>query len=225
MKLGAVEVKTASGDVRTASVRDGLTCHSASGDVRCDGTAAKTKIRTASGSVRLTAEVPSEISIQTVSGNVVVTVERGLEVDVDATSISGRLTSTMPLDSAEGGSTSSDVVSISAKTVSGQRDHRFVQLAHYLMGGVLMTNVLSRFELESGMGQVEVTGQAVLKLIEDPRRLTVGEADVVNNNVRRKRRKARHDHPRMQIVDADHVLHRQEMLMDLGEIYARRRRF
>ncbi len=88
-----------------------------------------------------------------------------------------------------------------------------------------MTNVLSRFELESGMGQVEVTGQTVLKLVEDPRSLTVGETGVVNDDVRRKGRKARHHHPRVQIVDADHVLHRQEMLMDLGEIYARRRRF
>ena len=88
-----------------------------------------------------------------------------------------------------------------------------------------MTNVLSRFELESGMGQVEVTRQTVLKLVEDPRSLSVGEADVVDDNVRRKRRKARHHDPRVQVVDADHVLHRKEVLMDLGEIYARRRRF
>ena len=88
-----------------------------------------------------------------------------------------------------------------------------------------MTSMLSRFELESGMGQVEVTGQAVLKLVEDPWCVTVEEAGVVDHNVRRKRRKARHDHPRVQIVDADHVLHRQKVLMDLGEIYARRRRF
>ena len=118
-EVGELDMKTASGDVRTATVRESLTCHSASGDVRCEGAGAKTKIRTASGTVRLTAEVPSEISIQTVSGNVNVTVARGLEVDVDATSISGRLSSTMPLDSAQGGPTSGDVVSISARTVSG----------------------------------------------------------------------------------------------------------
>ncbi|HEY5092842.1 MAG TPA: DUF4097 family beta strand repeat-containing protein [Acidimicrobiales bacterium] len=118
-EVGSLEMKTASGDVTTATVRESLTCHSASGNVRCEGVGAKTKIRTASGSVRLTAEVPSEISIQTVSGNVNVTVARGLEVDVDATSISGRLMSTMPLDSADGGPATNDVVSISAKTVSG----------------------------------------------------------------------------------------------------------
>jgi DUF4097 and DUF4098 domain-containing protein YvlB len=118
-EVGSLDVKTASGDVTTATVRESLTCHSASGNVRCEGAGAKTKIRTASGTVKLTAEVPSQISIQTVSGNVFVTVARGLEVDVDATSISGRLSSTMPLDSAEGGSTTHDVVSISAKTVSG----------------------------------------------------------------------------------------------------------
>jgi hypothetical protein len=118
-EVGALDMKTASGDVTTATVRETLTCHSASGNVGCEGVGAKTKIRTASGTVKLTAEVPSEISIQTVSGNVFVTVARGLEVDVDATSISGRLSSTMPLDSGEGGSTSHDVVSISAKTVSG----------------------------------------------------------------------------------------------------------
>jgi hypothetical protein len=43
-------------------------------------------------------DVPSDISVRTVSGNVAVAVARGLEVDVDATSISGQLTSTMPLD-------------------------------------------------------------------------------------------------------------------------------
>jgi DUF4097 and DUF4098 domain-containing protein YvlB len=118
-EVGSLDMKTASGDVRTGTVRESLTCHSASGNVRCEGAGAKTKIRTASGTVRVTAEVPSEISIQTVSGNVNVTVARGLEVDVDATSISGRLSSTMPLDSAEGGPSSGDVVSISAKTVSG----------------------------------------------------------------------------------------------------------
>lgn len=118
-EVDSLEMKTASGDVKTGIVRKSLICHSASGNVRCDGAGAKTKIRTASGTVKLTAEAPSEISIQTVSGNVAVTVARGLEVDVDATSISGRLSSTMPLDSAEGGPTNSDVVSISARTVSG----------------------------------------------------------------------------------------------------------
>jgi hypothetical protein len=118
-EVGSLDMKTASGDVTTAKVRESLTCHSASGNVRCDAAGAKTKIRTASGTVRLTAEAASEISVQTVSGNVNVTVARGLEVDVDATSISGRLSSTMPLDSAEGGPTNNDVVSISAKTVSG----------------------------------------------------------------------------------------------------------
>jgi DUF4097 and DUF4098 domain-containing protein YvlB len=111
-------MKTASGDVTTANVRESLTCHSASGNVRCDGAGTSTKIRTASGSVRLSVDVPSNISVRTVSGNVAVSVAQGLEVDVDASSISGQLTSTMPLDGTTGGS-SKDAVSISAKTVSG----------------------------------------------------------------------------------------------------------
>lgn len=118
-EVGSLDMKTASGDVWTATVRESLICHSASGNVRCEGAGAKTKIRTASGTVKLTAEVPSDISIQTVSGNVNVTVARGLEVDVDATSVSGRLSSTMPLDSASGGPSNADAVSISARTVSG----------------------------------------------------------------------------------------------------------
>jgi DUF4097 and DUF4098 domain-containing protein YvlB len=68
--------------------------------------------------VRLAVEIPSDISVRTVSGNVAVTVARGLEVDVDASSISGRLSSTMPLDGTTEGS-AQDTVSISAKTVSG----------------------------------------------------------------------------------------------------------
>lgn len=116
--VGVLEMKTASGDVTTATVRESLTCHSASGNIRCDSAGTTTKIRTASGSVELSVEVPSEISVRTVSGNVAVTVARGLEVDVDATSISGRLSSTMPLDGAPG-TAAKDAVSISAKTVSG----------------------------------------------------------------------------------------------------------
>jgi hypothetical protein len=117
-EVGVLEMKTASGDVTTALVRESLICHSASGNVRCDGAGTNTKIRTASGNVKLSVDIPSEISVRTVSGNVAVTVARGLEVDVDATSISGRLSSTMPLDGAPGGS-AKDAVSISAKTVSG----------------------------------------------------------------------------------------------------------
>ena len=117
-EVGVLDMKTASGDVTTATVRESLTCHSASGNVRCDGAGTSTKIRTASGSVELAVEVPSDISVRTVSGNVAVSVARGLEVDVDATSISGRLSSTMPLDGAPGDS-GKDSVSISAKTVSG----------------------------------------------------------------------------------------------------------
>ena len=117
-EVGVLEMKTASGDVSTANVRESLTCHSASGNVRCDGAGTTTKIRTASGSVRLSVEVPSNISVHTVSGNVAVTVARGLEVDVDASSISGRLSSTMPLDGTTSDSTK-DAVSISARTVSG----------------------------------------------------------------------------------------------------------
>jgi hypothetical protein len=117
-EVGVLEMKTASGDVTTATVRESLTCHSASGDVRCAGAGATTKIRTASGSVRLGVEVPSAISVQTVSGNVAVTVARGLEVDVDASSISGHLSSTMTLDGTSGAS-KAETVSINAKTVSG----------------------------------------------------------------------------------------------------------
>ena len=117
-EVGVLEMKTASGDVTTASVRESLTCHSASGNVHCDGAGTTTKIRTASGSVRLSVEVPADISVRTVSGNVAVSVAQGLEVDVDATSISGRLSSTMPLDGSSVGSPK-DAVSISAKTVSG----------------------------------------------------------------------------------------------------------
>jgi len=116
-EVGVLEMKTASGDVTSATVRESLVCHSASGNVRCDGAGATTKIRTASGNVRLSVDGPSEISVRTVSGNVAVAVARGLEVDVDATSISGQLSSTMPLDAA--GKPGHDSVSISAKTVSG----------------------------------------------------------------------------------------------------------
>lgn len=118
-EVGVLDMKTASGDVKTSAVRESLTCHSASGSVRCASAGTTTTIRTASGDVNLSVEAPSEISVRTVSGNVAVAVARGLEVDIDATSISGRLSSTMPLDATKSDSSGGDAVAISAKTVSG----------------------------------------------------------------------------------------------------------
>lgn len=118
-EVGALDVRTASGDVTSTKVRENLTCHSASGSVRCDGAGSATKVRTASGNVTLGVAFAAEISIRTVSGNVVVAVASGLGVDVDASSVSGQLSATMPLDSTKGGPASTDAVSISAKTVTG----------------------------------------------------------------------------------------------------------
>jgi len=82
-RMGVLEMKTASGDVTTATVRESLTCHSAR-QRSCDGRTI-TKIRTARQ--RALSVESLDISVRTVSGNVAVSVARGLEVDVDATSI------------------------------------------------------------------------------------------------------------------------------------------
>ena len=117
--VASLDVKTASGDVRTARVRENLVCQSASGDVRCAGAAQTTQIRTASGDVALAVTRSGEVNVRSVSGDVAITVASGLVIDVDATAVSGDLTSTIPLDTKGTNLTGGDVVVVDVKTVSG----------------------------------------------------------------------------------------------------------
>jgi hypothetical protein len=119
--VNSVDVKTGSGDVVAGHVTGNFECRCASGDVRCDGAAKNTDIHTASGDVVVTAERAGDISVRAVSGDVRINVKPGLMIDVNGTTVSGDMGSSIPLDSSDGddGGDEGETVSINVVTVSG----------------------------------------------------------------------------------------------------------
>jgi DUF4097 and DUF4098 domain-containing protein YvlB len=115
----SLEVKTASGDVVVGRVIELLECRSASGDVRCTSAAARTDVATASGDVTVTAEQAGEISVKAVSGDVRVNVASGLVIDVNGTTVSGDMGSSIPLDGGGDEDGDEETLTIRVSTVSG----------------------------------------------------------------------------------------------------------
>ena len=116
---GLTEVTTASGDVRVDDPAGPAEVRTASGDVVVATAAAGLEVRTASGDVRVERAVAGTVRLTTVSGDASVTVEPGLRVWLDVQSVTGRLVS--ELDD-EGPSSPGDrdaVLSVLLKSVSG----------------------------------------------------------------------------------------------------------
>lgn len=131
-----VSAHTASGDLRVGKARSSLTAQTASGDVMVREAAAATKVECASGDVRvLTAGESTDVSTasgdvhvgasragtviaRTATGDVKIAVSPGLEIDVDAHSVTGDLTSAIDL-SRDGGEATGEVLALRLSTVSG----------------------------------------------------------------------------------------------------------
>ena len=114
-----LDVRTTSGDVDARDVRRSLRCRSASGDVGCRSAATTTEMMSASGDVDVAINQPGQVVIKVVSGDVRVKVARGLVVDVDATSISGDLSSNIDFDAASDAPGDEVQVYVKVTTVSG----------------------------------------------------------------------------------------------------------
>jgi DUF4097 and DUF4098 domain-containing protein YvlB len=115
--LGDCGVKTASGDVRISSVGGELTANLVSGDLNVGEARGSVAVQTVSGDQHIGAVSSGEIKLQAVSGDVHVGVRPGLRLWIDATSVSGEMSS--ELDSAEGPPAGGPLVQLRAKTVSG----------------------------------------------------------------------------------------------------------
>lgn len=111
---------TVSGDIEVGRVVGALTARSVSGDARIRASSGPLALSTTSGDVEIDAVDGGEIRAQTVSGDVRVGVCRGTRVWIDATSISGDLTSELGLDADEPAPDDEGaVVPLHFKTVSG----------------------------------------------------------------------------------------------------------
>lgn len=113
---------TVSGDVEVGYVEADLTLRTISGDVELGVVRGPVGLATTSGDVTLRALEAGELQAQTVSGDCRIGIGRGTRIWVDATSVSGDMSSELEMgDDAlpEDEETEREVVPVQVKTVSG----------------------------------------------------------------------------------------------------------
>jgi hypothetical protein len=116
---GDVDLKTVSGDVRMARVGGDLHGSSVSGDVTADAVDGSVELKSVSGDVRFGSVRQGTLTVQSVSGDIEVGVAAGTNLDVDAGSVSGDLSSEVPLGSEPGGAEDGPTLVVRGKTISG----------------------------------------------------------------------------------------------------------
>ena len=95
---GRVEVRTASGDVRVRRSGGELSANLVSGDLSVDDAAAGLDVTTVSGDVEVRAAGGGGIRVQAVSGDVQLGIKPGERLYIDASSVSGTMSSELGLE-------------------------------------------------------------------------------------------------------------------------------
>lgn len=118
---GNATVKTVSGDLRLAKVGGDLRVQSVSGDVTAQSVGGSVEAKSVSGDVRVESVRDGSATATSISGDIEIGVASGSNVDVDANSVSGELSSEVALasDPAAGGVGAGPTVVVRGKTVSG----------------------------------------------------------------------------------------------------------
>jgi DUF4097 and DUF4098 domain-containing protein YvlB len=113
-------IKSVSGDVLLETVGGDLRFTSVSGDVIAKSVGHSIEGKTVSGDARISSAREGKVTLQSVSGDLEVGVETGTNLDVDAGSVSGELSSEVPLGSEPGSADGSGpTLVVRGKTVSG----------------------------------------------------------------------------------------------------------
>jgi DUF4097 and DUF4098 domain-containing protein YvlB len=117
---GDATIKSVSGDLRVGPVGGDLKVQTVSGDVQAGSVGGSIESKTVSGDIRIDSVREGTVTAQSVSGDIELGIAAGTSLDVDAGSVSGDLSSEVPLGrepgiAADGGPT----LVVRGKTVSG----------------------------------------------------------------------------------------------------------
>ena len=115
---GRLHLNTASGDVEVKHVSGEARINSASGDVSLAEAESDVRVRTASGDVELRCVVRGKVEVQSASGDVQVGIRQGSTVYIDASSMSGDMTSELGISDTPPES-DGPAVDFRARTMSG----------------------------------------------------------------------------------------------------------
>jgi hypothetical protein len=118
---GDATVKSVSGDARVGPVGGDLRVQTVSGDVLAGAVGGSFESKTVSGDIHVDCVREGTVTAQSVSGDIEVGVAPGTSLDVDAGSVSGDLSSEVPLGSDPGAAIAAGgpTLVVRGKTVSG----------------------------------------------------------------------------------------------------------
>jgi hypothetical protein len=118
-----VDAKTASGDVAIGAIAGRASVNTMSGDVVLDQAPGPVSAHTMSGDLRVERLASGTAELRTMSGDIIATVRPGATLWIDASSMSGEVSSDLPVSDAAPAGGSTDI-ELRASSMSGDIDLR-----------------------------------------------------------------------------------------------------